>query len=235
MINATHRYAHAALVAAFWLAGLAAAGWSARAEAACPGGSPCETIHVYRIQSWPTIQFDAAGRPLISIQEANGADAKAFTVAVSGQTKSTALAIRYDVTRIADRPNDYCECNLEHASRGCPSNLPPLQLHQCSRVCRRDGQACTGTGFNVKQDSGGKWYSFPAATQCGGARVVWKKHGFGAVKPTSCDWLENSRVIKEVSCIAKALAIAPATSLDTLYNNEAPCPSIAEATLVYIP
>lgn len=232
MSPATHKFAHALLGATFWLALLS---WSGQALAACPGASPCETINVYRIQSWPTIQFDAAGRPLISIQEANGADEKAFKVAVSGQTASTALAIRYNVTRIEDPPNDYCECNLENNAKGCPSSLPPLQLHQCSRVCRRGNLACTGTGFNVKQDSGGKWYSFPAATQCGGVRVNWKKHSFGAVKATSCDWLENSRVIKTVGCIATALATAPAPSLDALFNNNAICPAIAEATLVYIP
>lgn len=232
MSPATHKFAHAVLGAAFWLALL---GWSGQALAACPGASPCETIQVYRIQSWPTIRVDAAGRPLISIQEANGADEKAFKVAVAGQVASKALAIRYNVTRIEDPPNDYCECNLEYNAKGCPSNLPPQQLHQCSRVCRRGALPCTGTGFNLKQDSGGKWYSFPAATQCGGVRVVWKKHGFGAVKPSSCDWLENSRVIKTVGCIATALATAPAPSLDELFGSDAICPAIDEATLDYIP
>ncbi|SFK48246.1 hypothetical protein [Lysobacter sp. cf310] len=233
MSLATHKFAHALLGAAF---GLALLGWSGAAAAACPGASPCETIHVYRIQSWPTIQVDAAGRPLISIQEANGADEKAFTLAVAGQVGSKALAIRYNVTRIEDPPNDYCECNLENKNKGCPSNLAPELLHQCARVCRRGAlDSCTGTGFNVKQDSGGKWYAFPAATQCGGARNVWKKHAFGAVKPTSCDWLENSRVIKEVSCIATALAADPLVGLDALFNNGAPCPAIAEATLEYLP
>lgn len=233
MSLATHKFAHALLGATFWLALL---GWSGAAAAACPAGAPCETIHVYRIQSYPTIQVDAKGRPLISIQEANGADEKAFTLAVAGQVGSTALAIRYNVTRITDKPDDYCECNLENdQGRGCPSNLAPDVLRLCTRVCRRDGAACTGTGFNVKQDSGGKWFAFPAATQCGGARDVWKKHAFGAVKPSSCDWLENSRVIKKVSCIATALAAEPLIGLDALFNNDAPCAAIAEATLEYLP
>ncbi|RDZ27235.1 hypothetical protein [Lysobacter silvisoli] len=232
MSPALHKFVLVTLAAA---AGLATTFHSGRADAACPAGDPCETLHVYRVQSWPTIQHDAAGRPLISLQEANAADAAAFKAAVKGKVASTALAIRYNVTRIADAPNDYCECNLELANKGCASNLPPIQLHQCARVCRRDQLTCAATGDFGKQDSGGRWYAFPVVSMCGGARNVWKKNALGNAKPNWCDWQENARVIKQVSCLATALDAEPGVDLDALFNNPQPCAALDEAALNYLP
>ena len=235
MSETTQKVAKATPSVVLRMACICALSWSGWAQADCPNSSPCETIHVYRLQSWPTIRQDASGRPLISLQEANAADAAAFKSILSGvSSTSTALAIRYDVTRIADAPNDYCECNLETGTKGCPSSLPADQLKQCSRVCRRSGAAsCPVAGFNTKSD-GGKWYAFPVATLCGGNRNVWKKNAFGNAKPSWCDWSENSRVIKQASCLAAALKTTPTPTLDALFNHNAPCAAVSEATLQYL-
>lgn len=218
------------LRSAWWLMAVAcvlvAVGWSDHAEAACPTGDPCETINVYRLQSRLPISQDALGRPLVSLQEANATDATAFGPSAA----STALAIRYQVTRIAINPNNYCECNLEYEDEGCPASTPLPRLRQCARVCRYADAACTATGFNTKS-SGGKWYAFPAATQCGGIRTDWRKRTFGRTDPTWCDWLEEARIIKEASCLAEQLKQSPRPSLDALFDDDSVCPRLDESTL----
>jgi hypothetical protein len=210
-----------------WACGLAALGWSGRVEAQCPNGDPCETIHVYRLQSrmpvaLPPIAADAAGRPLVSLQEANASDATAFRGLLNA-TASTKLAIRFQVTRIAIPPNDYCNCNLEHAGKGCHDGTPVQTLQQCVRICRYSNASCKVAGVDQKSDSGGRWYAFPAATQCGGARNNWQKQAF-RFNAADCDWREEARVIKGAGCLADVLSRAPQTSLDVLFGPNSPCP-----------
>lgn len=197
-------------------------GWSGTALAACPDGDPCETLHVYRLQSRLPIDQDADGRPILSLQEANATDAVSFRSILATATSSTAYAIRYDVTRIASAPNNYCECNLEHDGVGCPSSLPRDQLQQCARVCRYNDGPCQATGLNPKSD-GGTWYAFPAATQCGGQRDTWQKRTFGRSNPRWCDWRENTRVIKSAACVARYLQDNPEATLDALFDDAELC------------
>ena len=204
--------------------GLALLGWSDRAEAACPDGDPCETIHVYRLQSRLPIDQDALDRPLLSLQEANATDAAAFLPILATSKGSGALAIRYRVTRIAIEPNGYCECNLEYQGKGCKSTLPLETLAQCARACRYHGEACPVAGRNVKT-GGGAWYAFPADTQCGGGRDVWQKRTFGRTDPRWCDWREEARIVKEASCLVAALKGAT-HSLDALFDDDDVCPRL---------
>lgn len=199
-----------------------AQGWSGPVEAQCPGGDPCETIHVYRLQSRMPFPADADGRPFVSLQEANASDATAFRGLLHA-TASTKLAIRYRVTRIAIPPNDYCNCNLEYEGKGCHEGTPLETLRQCVRVCRYNNGSCKVAGVDQKSDSGGRWYAFPAATQCGGARNNWQKQAF-RFSPADCDWREEARVIKGAGCLARALSDAPETPLDVLFGPDSPCP-----------
>lgn len=210
-----------AMVAVALLASALSA-WSGQARAACPGGDPCETLSVYRLQSRLPIDTDAAGRPILSLEEANATDAVAFRSILAASGSSTSYAIRYRVTRIADAPNNYCECNLELNGRGCPPTMAPGQLAQCTRVCRYDNGPCQATGFNRKHD-GGTWYAFPAATRCGGARNVWRKRTFGRNDPAWCDWQEDARVVKSASCLAGELARRDGVTLDALFDAPALC------------
>lgn len=212
-----------AAVAAMALLASVLAGWSAPARAACPDGDPCETVQVYRLQSRLPIVQDADGRPILSLQEANATDAVSFRSILATAGGSTAYAIRYRVTRIASAPNDYCECNLEHDGRGCPSSLPRDELQQCARVCRYNDGACQATGFNRKHD-GGLWYAFPAATQCGGQRNTWRKRMFGMSNPAWCDWQERGRTVKGAACVADELEERPQATLDELFDDEDLCP-----------
>ncbi|HEY0659910.1 MAG TPA: hypothetical protein VGD21_01090 [Lysobacter sp.] len=210
-----------------WACGLAALGWSGRVEAQCPNGDPCETIHVYRLQSrmpvaLPPITADAAARPLVSLQEANAGDATAFRGLLNA-TASTKLAIRFQVTRIAIPPNAYCNCNLEHAGKGCHDGTPLGTLRQCVRICRYGDANCKAAGLDQKSDSGGRWYAFPAATECGGPRNNWQKQAF-RFNAADCDWREEARVIKGAGCLADVLSRAPQTSLDVLFGPNSPCP-----------
>ncbi|WP_111267841.1 hypothetical protein [Marilutibacter maris] len=198
------------------------AGWSAPARADCPDGDPCETVHVYRLQSRLPIDEDAQGRPFQSLQEANATDAVAFRSILAVAAQANAYAIRYQVTRIASAPNDYCECNLEYDNRGCPSSLPREELQQCARVCRYNDGACQVTGFNRKHD-GGLWYAFPAATQCGGPRNTWRKRTFGRTNPAWCDWREDARTVKDAACMARALGERPEATLGELFDDEDLC------------
>jgi len=204
---------------------VAALTWSVSAKAACPDGDPCETLHVYRLQASLPITHDALGRPLASLQEANAADEIAFGPILSSSAKSSALAIRYRVTRIANNPNDYCECNLEYQGKGCPSSLPPPTLQRCARVCRYGSAECTVAGFNVKT-GGGRWYAFPAATQCGGSRNVWQKRVSGRTNPAWCDWIEQASIVKQASCLAAELKQSPQQSLDALFDDDTACPRL---------
>ncbi|MCF7223696.1 hypothetical protein [Marilutibacter chinensis] len=217
-VLARHRIAMGAL----WLLASTLALWGGPAQAACPGGDPCETLHVYRLQSRLPIDTDAAGRPILSLQEANATDAVAFRSILAASGSSTSYAIRYRVTRIADAPNNYCECNLELNGRGCPPTMAPGQLAQCTRVCRYNNGPCQATGFNIKHD-GGTWYAFPAATQCGGVRTVWRKRTFGRSDPSWCDWREEERVIKSASCLADEIGRRPDAGLDALFDDPALC------------
>lgn len=206
---------------------LAASSWSGSASATCPDDDPCETLDVYRVQSrmpavQPPISADAAGRPLVSLQEANANDAIAFRGLLQA-TPSTHLAIRTNVTRIASRPNDYCNCNLEHANKGCHGGTPLATLRQCTRVCRYGGEdTCRLAGAAPKSD-GGSWYAFPAAMQCVGARNKWQRNVI-RFDASHCDWRENARVIKGAGCLAAVLVHTPMASLDMLFGPHSPCP-----------
>lgn len=208
-----------------WACAIAALGWSGRADAQCPGGDPCETIYVYRLQSrmppsLPPIVADAAGRPLVSLQEANAGDATAFQGLLKATT-STKLAIRFQVTRIKIAPNEYCNCNLEYGNKGCHDATPLVTLRQCVRVCRHGNADCKVAGVDQKADTGGRWYAFPANTQCGvGGRNVWQKQTFRP-NAAACDWLEVARVIKGAGCLAREL---PQHSLDSLFGPGSVCP-----------
>lgn len=196
--------------------------WSGLARADCPGGDPCETVQVYRLQSRLPIDEDAQGRPLLSLQEANATDAVSFrSIVATVPGDSDAYAIRYVVTRIADPPNNYCECNLEHAGVGCPSNLPLQELQQCARQCRYNDGPCQATGWNRKHD-GGMWYAFPAATACGGPRTTWRKRTFGRSAVDWCDWREDARVVKSAACVATRMA-QHGESLDTIFGDPDLC------------
>lgn len=201
-----------------------------QAVAHCPDSDPCETGNVYRIQSWPSMMNDAQGRSLLSLSEANALDEPEFVGAMKSMGGSTSLAIRFTVTRIVTAPNNYCECNLEFQNKGCSSNLSLETLRQCTRVCRRDALACTATGFNVRP-SGGRWYSFPASTEWSDTGV-WKKNAF-EVDVRNRDWSENAndRIIKRARCIADELGKTPTPTLQALFENPAPCPSVATEEL----
>lgn len=199
------------------------------ANAQCPAGDPCATSSFYRIQSWPMPLEDADGRSLLSLQEADATDLAAFTPIINSMAGSTSLAIRFNVTRITTKPQDYCECNFELNAKGCHSGLPASEILQCVRNCRRGQDACTGSGNIVKQSDGGYWYSFPASTEMG-AGGIWKKNVF-EVKPINRDWAQNSSTIKSAACFADALKANPETSIDALFDNEQLCPVIPLATL----
>ncbi len=203
---------------------LALLGWSDHARAKCPDGDPCETIHVYRLQSQLPIEEDAKGRPLLSLQEANATDAAAFGPLLASAKDSDALAIRYRVTRIAIEPNGYCECNLEYQDKGCKPTLPVETLRQCARACRYHGEECQVAGRNVRT-GGGIWYAFPAQTQCGDGRDTWQKRTFGRTNPGWCDWREDARIVKRASCLAAALK-GTMRSLDALFEDDEPCPRV---------
>ncbi|TIL59661.1 MAG: hypothetical protein E5Y79_13045 [Mesorhizobium sp.] len=202
--------------------------------AACPNGeNECETIFVYRVQSvLPLLAgVDAAGRSFLSLTEANANDEKAFLSFLQSATANPSLAIRTQVTRITDNPNNYCNCNLEENGNGsgCHGGTPMPTLQLCSRVCRYQGVAadCKATGSVTKANQG-NWYAFPAATQCGvGPRVHWKKHPFGNLIPTNCDWNEGASVVKAASCIADQIVnVKPTPTLAHLYGPGSPCPNM---------
>lgn len=208
--------------------------WSGQA-AAVPclnGNSDCETIHVYRMQSrlpLPAGQ-DALGRSFLSLVEANAGDETAFHALLPARTTSTDIAIRMTVTRITDKSNNYCNCNLEEntpAGKGCHADTALATLQVCRRVCRYDLVAadCKVAG-SVKKHDGGTWYAFPAATQCGGIRVNWKKRGLGNAVPTDCDWDEAAPVAKAASCIANQRAVVNPPTLATLFGAGSPCPDV---------
>ena len=208
---------------------LVTAAISTTVYAHCPDNDPCETNLYYRIQSWPVPLQDVDGRSMLSLQEANATNEAAFSEVILSMATSTALAIRFNVTRITTAPQDYCECNFEHDNKGCHAGLPPSDLLLCARNCRRDGQACTGTGSIPKQ-TGGDWYSFPAATQVLDRAVgPWERHPFGN-KPNH-DWSENSSVIKRASCLADALDSNPGLTVSELFDNQAPCPVVTQVEL----
>lgn len=213
---------------------LSVMGLAGQAEAAaCPNGqSECETIYVYRVQSRLPLPAgnDALGRSFLSLQEANASDENAFLAFLQTATANPGIAIRTQVTRITDNPNGYCNCNLEENTvqgTGCHGGTPLATLQQCRRVCRYNGNAadCKVAGFDIKA-GGGKWYDFPAATQCGGNRVNWRKHAFGNVNPTSCDWQELASVAKAASCIATQQANAHPPTLAVLFGPASPCPNV---------
>ena len=198
------------------------------ASAACPDGDPCKTAFFYRIQSWPMPIQDAAGRPMLSLREANAVDVAAFNATIKSMGGSTALAIRFSVTYMDMRPHDYCECNFERNGAGCHGGTPAAQLLQCQRQCRRGKDACRGSGWNAKE-GGGNWYAFPDATQwTEGGR--WSKNAF-TVDARNRDWLERGRVIKRANCIARELNKGDPPSLDDLFNNNDLCPAIGEDEL----
>ncbi|HEX9392014.1 MAG TPA: hypothetical protein VF928_11940 [Usitatibacteraceae bacterium] len=201
------------------------------AAADCPGGAPCETVNVYKVQSWPTIWQDAKGRELISLREANATDLKSFSAALTSMAKSSALAIRYNVTRIVDKPDDYCNCNLELKDKGCGPKTSLTDMKTCTRICRLDTKECNVAGKTSK-DGGGFWYAFPDKTRLtGSANESWKRNAF-KVDKNARDWSENSRIIKKASCFADELTKSPAASIDALFENEKPCPALSEAELL---
>jgi len=200
------------------------------ALAACPGSDPCETIYVYKFQSWPTIMQDAAGRSLLSLREANASNETAFRQGLPSMGKGTALAIRYQVTRITSTPNGYCNCNLELNNVGCGGGITLDKLKKCTRSCRYNNAQCVVAGVDVK-DGGGQWYAFPDATRHTGAvGQVWQKNAHG-VGPNNRDWSENSRVIKRADCIAKEMSKSSPPTLDSLFDSDNPCASVSDQTL----
>lgn len=202
------------------------------ALAACPASDPCEHVTVYRVQGWPHVPQDSLHRDTLSLQEANATDAKAFLAAVTSMGNSQSLAIRYTVTRINTAPNHYANCNLQTPQNaGCPSSLPASQLLQCTRRCIYNNATSTANGVAPHTDTGGLWYSFPAATRkTPGVNEVWAKNVF-SVKPNNRDWSEDTRIIKRVSCIAEAMSATVKPDLDSLFTNESPCPSVSALTL----
>lgn len=200
------------------------------AWAQCPDGDPCETIDVYRIQTWPNLLSDAKGRSLLSLTEANALNDAAFSPAIKSMGNSTALAIRYTVSRIADKPQDYCECNLEYEGKGCAvGKIAVEQLKLCSRECRRGDAACRGSGYIDKPDNG-RWYGFPASTEWSD-NGIWKKNAFD-VKAENRDWIERSelREVKRADCISENLE-ADSTNLASLFDDEEICPSVSNEAL----
>ncbi|ALN57671.1 hypothetical protein [Lysobacter enzymogenes] len=203
------------------------------AQAACPDGSPCETIAVYRVQTWPALLTDAAGRDSLSLQEANGTSQASFEPVIKGYAGGPkTLAIRFSVIRIASAPNAYCNCNFELGDKACKTSDLDL-LKQCKRVCLNSGKTCTATGKDDKSD-GGAWYAFPASTRCvtrdAAPTQQWKKNAF-EVNPKNCDWYQASSSIKRAACVADALKLDPSLDLDRLFANEAPCATVDAATL----
>jgi hypothetical protein len=226
MMSGSQATLRSAWLLGLWTCALGASSWSGRVEANCPDADPCETLYVYRLQSKmpvaiPPILSDAAQRPLVSLQEANASDEVAFRGPLNA-TASTKLAIRFQVTRIAIQPNNYCNCNLEHADKGCHEGTSLQTLRQCIRICRYNDGDCKVAGLDPKAD-GGRWYAFPAATRCGGIRTNWQKQVF-RFNAADCDWREDARVIKGAGCLANALRQAPQASLDVLFGPHSPCP-----------
>jgi len=204
---------------------------STTAYADCPNGDPCETSHYFRIQSWPVPLQDVDGRSMLSLQEANATNEAAFSEVITSMAASNALAIRFQVTRITSAPQNYCECNFEYNGAGCHAGLPSAQLLMCARNCRYANAACRGTGSIPKQ-TGGDWYSFPAATQ-----VIDRNNGPWGRNPFdpnahNHDWFEEPGIIKRASCLADALANEPAgLTINQLFENDAPCPIVTQAEL----
>ena len=203
------------------------------AYAACPAGDPCETVLVYRVQTWPGLLTDHAGRDLLSLQEANAGSKGAFKDILAGYGGSTNLALRFSVTRIAAAPNGYCNCNFEFNDKACKTS-DLTQLKQCNRVCRYNGAAanCVFAGTDVKSD--GAWYAFPASTRCltqaAAPGQTWKKNAFG-VAPRNCDWYADPPLIKRASCIATAIKANPRRDLDELFADNSVCPIVSQAEI----
>src|SRR5437667_11214660 len=124
LIQAISRWSLASALLLFGLCGQVEA-------AACPNGqNECETIFVYRVQARLQLPggLDAAGRSFLSLTEANASDEQAFLSFLQSATGNPSLAIRTQVTRITDNPNNYCNCNLEQNGNGagCHGGTPIL-------------------------------------------------------------------------------------------------------------
>jgi hypothetical protein len=196
-------------------------------EAACPAGSPCETIHVYRVQTWPGLRYDNKNIDLLSLEEANAASLKAFADVVKGYAGGGGLALRFTVTRIADNPNAYCNCNFERQNKACRPPITDIELRECVRVCRYNDKECIVAGVDVK--SSGSWYAFPKATEWQQGKV-WKKNAF-AFSANNADWSAQPPAIKRASCIGTQITQHPSVSIDSLFDSDQPCPTVSSQQL----
>lgn len=209
-------------------------GWSAAARADCPADDPCETVTIYRIQTWPVSDLDAKGRDNLTLQEANGTDAPAFPDVVKAYAgKVTDLAIAFEVIVNLKAPHTYCECVFQDAKGVNCRDKPAAEQAACFRQCGSNAQvkdgACRYSGYNEK--TAGRWYSFPDASLCGpiggdpaqlaGGRT-WRKVGFNP-KPADCDWMATARTMKSAACIKANL---DTSTLPDLFGAEDICPTV---------
>jgi hypothetical protein len=197
------------------------------ARANCPGGSPCETINVYRIQTWPGFRTDANGVDLLSLQEANAANLGAFKPVIKAYTTNGGLALRFSVTRIADAPNGYCNCNFEYQNKACRPPISNNDLKMCVRSCLNSGAQCRFAGVDAKSE--GSWYAFPALTEKTAAKATWQKNAF-KISPQNGDWSAAAPSIKRAKCIADAFKANPQVDIDGLFNTDNPCPTVDAQT-----
>jgi hypothetical protein len=175
-----------------------------KAKAACPQGSPCSDLDVFRYQSWPMPLLDASGNNLLTLQSANAGDGRAILGLIKARVPGEHdIVVKSTATVINNQFSTYCNCNLQLNNAGCPPNSTSEKLLQCSRSCLNDLKQCAGFGNNVIDV--GVWYAFPRSTMYTDG-AVWRKNVFER-KPSYRDWLETSTIYKRAGCL-KQLAIS---------------------------
>lgn len=210
----------------------------------CPGDASvppkeCESVVVYRVQTWPALLTDANGIRMDSLSETNAADLIAFREVLKAYGKSQPaipsnlmLALRFKVWRLAGEPKDYCNCNFEVTVNGkvkaCKPPILKTDLVRCVRACWRGSDQCSASGFNTTSNSG-RWYAFPAATEYRSGKV-WSKNTF-AVSAANADWSGTRPTIKRAECLGRLIAQDSSLDIDSLFTDALPCPDVLPAQL----
>ncbi len=210
----------------------------------CPGDTSvppkeCESVVVYRVQTWPALLTDANLVRMDSLSEANAADLiafrdvlKAYGKSEPGTPSNLKLALRFKVWRLVGEPKDYCNCNFEVAVNGktkaCKPPIAKQDLVRCVRTCWHGSDQCRASGFNATSNSG-RWYAFPASTEYRLGKT-WAKNTF-AVSAANADWSADPPVIKRAECLGRLLAQDSSLDIDSLFTEALPCPAVLPAQL----